>query len=109
MREGLNSIWGRVQGCEQIFRGCYHISTASHGGYYLHKQTAKAILKPQVFDAMPKHGYYLAFEEDCAWSLLALSSPMDFCIGFSQEKTNRCLEEASATAKRYFPGLINKL
>ncbi len=80
----MRTPWGvadRVEG-EQLRDGTFalFVSTPSHGGYLVPRETAEAFMEPrylelgELFTDERQNGYY-AFEEDCNWSAVILAFP----------------------------------
>ncbi len=79
--------WGSAQTSKKIVSGMMLYTTASHGGYHLSPK-----LNCKVHEAWRNDdGWY---EEDCAWSVVALTFPQYF----TQEE----VEHARETAKKYY-------
>jgi hypothetical protein len=85
-----NSPWGHVDYSKEYAPGIWLVGTPSHGGFKLSPQRNKKM--PACFRLKGKRGFY---EEDCAWSLVALAFPEAF-----QPKDH---EAAISTAKTYYP------
>lgn len=74
--------WGPSQGSTAIARGIVEYTTSSHGG--IHLTAARVLQMPPAFQAEAKtHGCITTkgdawFEEDCHWSMVALSFPEFF-------------------------------
>ena len=67
--------WGGVQQQKQLFPGCWTVSTAGHGGFYVTRA---------VFEQMPEALREKTcagpqwFEEDCDWALVVVAFPQYF-------------------------------
>jgi hypothetical protein len=86
------SPWGKVDGWSPFGDlGLYHHSTPGHGGIYVPPEMKRQMPKPYR-DANGSGNW---FEEDCAWSLVALSFPSGL-----DEKD---LESARRSAKDWYP------
>ena len=85
--------WGPSQSSTEIAPGITFHSTASHGGYELSPARVASMPKPlREFQPWAGPGYY---EEDCDWSLVALSFPQFF--------PEDAREAAMRTLERYKP------
>lgn len=67
---------GRIVALRKIVDGVYWVTTVEHGGYAFHISVVEDFLSPSA------QGYgvldtdiWLCYEEDCAWSLVALEHP----------------------------------
>lgn len=63
-----NTPWGAAQHIEHVGEGVWHVTTASHGGFWLDEEALKRIpQRHQDYAADWSHGRGSAwFEEDCA-------------------------------------------
>jgi hypothetical protein len=85
------SPWGAIQDITQVADGIAFVSTPSHGGYKLDKKLNAKI--PKIFRdrASIAGGWY---EEDCAWSIVAITFPQFFPA--------EALKRAHESAKYWF-------
>src|SRR5262249_13100209 len=86
-----NSPWGRPDYTKEYAPGICLLTTPSHGGFKLSRQRNRAM--PACFRLRAERGGY--YEEDCAWSLVALAFPE----AFKPED----YASAVSTAKHYYP------
>lgn len=70
------SPWGEIDNLEIICEGVYSVSTASHGGIMVERQTAEKVFSKQSQSVGFWENDYLCFEEDCA-ETVALRELMD--------------------------------
>lgn len=71
-----SSPWGKSQQINKIAPGIAFVSTAGHGGYRVAKKLAeKSFSCTKLNRAAIFSGGYYWFEEDCAWSLVAIAFP----------------------------------
>jgi hypothetical protein len=55
---GMHTPWGIAQTCDQVFEGCWDVTTAGHGGYKLSPALQRVVPKKWQCSG----GWY---EEDC--------------------------------------------
>lgn len=68
--------WGMSQQIKKIAPGIAFLSTAGHGGYRVSKKLAeRSFTHAELKHAAIYGGNYYWFEEDCAWSLVAIAFP----------------------------------
>ena len=72
------SPWGRIQTCEQIHPGIWHVTTASHGGLYLSDDRVEQMKLLLGDDYNTFCGEPQWFEEDCDWALVAIAFRNEF-------------------------------
>src|ERR1700733_7454301 len=92
----IDTPWGRSDRCTELAPGIVFASTPSHGGFRLHPEMnarVPAEWRDASFNGNGRSGWY---EEDCDWSLVALTFPELF--------SNADL----VAAKRTFDGWIAK-
>lgn len=79
LRLGDQSPWGAIDLIEQLGRGVFCVSTASHGGIYLAPDRRAHMPASLVaLDAPGGRGRARAagwYEEDCDWARVALAFP----------------------------------
>lgn len=75
----MHTPWGKSQQIDKIVKGLAFVSTASHGGYRVSSGLALQRIDHELIRkwAIPMGNYYY-FEEDCAWSVVAMSMPEYF-------------------------------
>ncbi len=73
-----NTPWGHAQNAQMIGAGVYSVETASHGGIFVTDEMLPAI--PAAWRAYAKKWSQSEnwFEEDCAWSAVAVTFPTMF-------------------------------
>jgi hypothetical protein len=74
----MNTPWGKSDSVTELGAGIQFVTTAGHGGYYV--PPALNSLVPMAwrdasFNAQGRFGWY---EEDCDWSMVALTFPTIF-------------------------------
>ena len=85
-----SSPWGRPDETEELAPGIWRVDTASHGGLRLSRQRRAAM--PAYLRDLGEGNW---FEEDCAWSIVALVFPEAF-----SEKTGLA---AHQTCRDWYP------
>lgn len=71
------SPWGTADSAEELVPGIVHVSTPSHGGYWI--SPARFAEMPKAIQATPTFaGCPQWYEEDCDWALVALAFPRLF-------------------------------
>lgn len=92
------SPWGAIQDITHVADGISFVSTPSHGGYKLDRKLNAKI--PKIFRdcASLPGGWY---EEDCAWSIVAITFPEYF--------PPEALDIAHNSAKRWYPEQYTQL
>jgi hypothetical protein len=73
----IHSPWGPSQQVTAIADGIVWISTASHGGARINAKRAQA-MPDFLFALGERRGEFTFFEEDCAWSAVAMAYPAEF-------------------------------
>jgi hypothetical protein len=68
--------WGNADEAEQIAPGIWRVSTPSHGGFILSAERRAAM--PAYLRAIPTFAGGPNYEEDCDWSIVAMSFPEEF-------------------------------
>lgn len=87
----MHSPWGQTDHQRKIADGLTWVSTPSHGGFMLIPGSATADrLSQAAKDSGDKCGQALAYEEDCAWRILAWELP-DLFPDIDRDETFRCL------------------
>jgi len=74
----LDTPWGPAESVQDIGAGILHVTTASHGGYFVPRELNALIplaWRTHTFVARGMIGWY---EEDCDWCLVALAFPTTF-------------------------------
>jgi hypothetical protein len=93
--------WGHPDTVTEIAPGIVFYSTPSHGGFWLSPERVAAMPKP-LRDFVPFGGSQAGpgrwFEEDCDWSVVALSFPQFF--------KPEDIDVALKTLERYRPELF---
>lgn len=69
-----NSPWGKVQHEVKIRRGLTWVSTASHGGFLIGRVQQRTLSNAAISRG-ERWGSYLAYEEDCAASIVLYELP----------------------------------
>lgn len=90
--------WGTAQSARQFGVGIVQYSTASHGGFHVSDGLLRKMDEDMRGDAYAPCGW---FEEDCAWSLVALSFPERFSL--------QARLAALDTARHYYPQQFERL
>jgi hypothetical protein len=71
--------WGKSDYIKKYTRGIAFLATPGHGGFRVSKKLAlKKIPAEMIRVASINMGNYFWFEEDCAWSVVAISFPEVF-------------------------------
>lgn len=75
---GQQSPWGRIDDATELAPGIVSVSTGSHGG--IHLDAERNAMVPMIWQYLTHgtlgvHGWY---EEDCDWSMVALTYPALF-------------------------------
>jgi len=90
--------WGAAQSAKNYGTGIVQYSTASHGGFHVSRRLLLQMAEDMRGDAYAPLGW---FEEDCAWSLVALAFPERFPL--------QARWDALDTARRYYPRQYERL
>lgn len=95
----MSTPWGKADSVTKVAPGIAFVSTPRHGGYRVSKMLAENEIPKIQRDkaAIFQSGYYW-FEEDCAWSIVALNFPQYF------ERAGNDL--IIRTVNRWFPSLV---
>lgn len=75
----MHTPWGKSHTKTKLAPGIYWVSTASHGGAMLSLKAAQQLSEPARKAGIPC-GNYLAYEEDCAFHVLAWEMPELFNV-----------------------------
>jgi hypothetical protein len=67
--------WGASQTITKIEEGLLSVTTASHGGFLVSRKWAENNLTPEAIEEGEAFGLFLAYEEDCAWAVIAFEYP----------------------------------
>lgn len=97
-RKGQSCPWGIVQTFEEIAPGIVHVTTAGHGGYWLSTERRRDM--PAQYRDIPTFAGGDWFEEDCDWSLVALSFPEHFNAK-AREAARSTVEWLDANSERF--------
>jgi hypothetical protein len=94
MTQISNTPWGNPDSVEQLADGIFEICTPTHGGIAVRlDKLAQIPAAHRDFARRWSHGFswdhYGWFEEDCAWSAVALAFPEAFTI--TQRDTARMI------------------
>jgi hypothetical protein len=94
----VDSPWGYVQHQTIIAPGITQVSTAGHGGI---------LLSPERQNAMPAalRREHASYEEDCAWSLVAVAFPEEFEAHYANLPWYQgdIIKSAKATVRNFYP------
>jgi hypothetical protein len=101
MKVGSNTPWGRAQRVENYARGFCRVFTASHGGYLLGRAFAEKHLTQAAIERGAAWGSYLAYEEDCAASIILHEIAVEFIPGFDVEVLDLVFESLSLWCPDY--------
>ena len=99
----MNTPWGLSQTTERVGEGIVCVITASHGGYVLNaEQNAKIpyAWRKASFNENGLRGFY---EEDCDWSMVALTFPEYF------SHCKDAISEAKRIFEHFHPDLLTKV
>lgn len=72
-RPPRSTPWGAIQSEREEIPGCWWITTAGHGGYWLTADRAR-----KLGECFPRFRRNRWFEEDCDWSLVVLAFQAEF-------------------------------
>lgn len=93
------TLWGGRQTRDCIAPGIWWVSTASHGGAWLAPERLAAM--PEALRAVGEGPW---FEEDCAWSAVALAFPAEFRAWAAKRNwTGDAVAAALDTLRNWFP------
>lgn len=70
------SPWGQTHSADEIAPGIFHVTTASHGGYYVAPERMAEM--PAVLVKFQPFAGGNWYEEDCDWAVVALAFPQHF-------------------------------
>ena len=90
----IHTPWGVAQTVTQVADGIVFYETASHGGYHVAADLLPAIDPRGRAYAAKWSGSEQWFEEDCAWSAIAIAFPVLF--------DSMAINTAYAIAHRYW-------
>jgi hypothetical protein len=76
IRHGSRTPWGATDHVEKLADGIYSVSTPGHGGIWLDQERRN--MMPPEFVAANFLGTAEWWEEDCDWSLVAITFPEAF-------------------------------
>lgn len=76
--EQFNTPWGRTETVTDIGAGILHVTTASHGGYFVPRNLNILIPLPWRTHTFAARGMMGWYEEDCDWCCVALAFPTTF-------------------------------
>lgn len=74
----LDTPWGRAQHYENLGQGIMSVSTSSHGGIFVPDEYLHNFTPAQRAFARKWSGSENWWEEDCAWSFVAVAFPDRF-------------------------------
>ncbi len=97
-RVGRSCPWGVIQSADEIAPGIVHVTTAGHGGYWLSPERRADM--PAEYRSIPTFAGGNWFEEDCDWSLVALSFPEHFSMK-AREAARSTVEWLDANSERF--------
>ena len=67
---------GRIVELRKIADGVYWVTTVEHGGYVFHVSVVEGLLSPSAQEyGVLDLDRWVCYEEDCAWSIVALEYP----------------------------------
>jgi hypothetical protein len=98
----MTTPWGRSQAIEKVGEGIQFVSTASHGGYVLDAERNAKIPYAWRKASFNENGLRGFYEEDCDWTMVALTFPEYF------SQFTGALEEATKLLKHFYPNLLTK-
>lgn len=79
MKRAQSTPWGISQRIDRVGLGIAFVSTARHGGYRVSKALAEKRIDHALIEKWAiRLGNYYYFEEDCAWSVVAMAMPEFF-------------------------------
>ena len=97
----LNTPWGQADQVDKIGdRGILHVSTPSHGGFYVPDELL-ALMPIQLQGSNSYSGRGNWFEEDCEWAIPVLAFPAEFPADYCKA----AVETANCYAKNKGTGL----
>ena len=106
MNEGASTPWGPADGVDYLAPGIWKVYTASHGGIKLSPERAAGM--PAAFMGASQDGFGTWWEEDCAWSLVALVYPEAFPRQPWHSKDYDPMDTARQMAARYYANIIQE-
>ena len=72
----MHTPWGVSSHHTLITDGVWFVETARHGGILVSRLVAHTLLSPAAIARGKSRGRWLAYEEDCDWSLFAYEQPL---------------------------------
>ena len=74
-QKAMPTPWGKADYVHHICKGVVEVGTPGHGGILVGKAVARKLLSPKGQAIGREWNQYLAYEEDCDWSLFAYEQP----------------------------------
>jgi len=92
--------WGVSSHQTHITDGAWFVETARHGGILVRQRMAHTLLSPEAIARGMSWGSWLAFEEDCDWSLFAYEQPLLYAAACTEQGyPSRTAEEIQQAAR----------
>lgn len=97
-RRGQSCPWGIIQAQHDVAPGIVHVTTAGHGGFWL--SPVQRANMPAQYRSIPTFAGGDWYEEDCDWSIVALSFPEHFTAQ-EREAARLTVEWLDANSERF--------
>ena len=99
------SPWGKIQTSTKIAEGVFWVSTPSHGGLMVHKDSPIKLTGQAISKAVTSSGDWFSFEEDCRYAIPFFEHP--FILRFLDQESLAMWQEC-ADGKGYYPESMRK-
>lgn len=97
----MHTPWGVSSYHTRITDGVWLVETARHGGVLVSRIVAHTLLSPEAIARGKSWGRWLAYEEDCDWSLFAYEQPLLYATACAEPGSPpRTAEEIQRAARR---------
>lgn len=108
----MQTPWGRSDRCDKLAEGVYRVGTPSHGGYLVSQKVAESGYLSQAARLFvgERWAQWYAFEEDCAWVVIAREHPELFSAEDKARNPWYFAEDGlSVVLNRYYPQYVRQL
>ena len=96
----MHTPWGVSSRQTHITNGVWFVETARHGGILVRRLVAHTLLSPEAITRGQSWGSWLAYEEDCDWSLFAYEQPLLYAAACTEPSSPpRTAEEIQQVAR----------
>lgn len=104
----MHTPWGVADTCVTLRRGVHLVDTPSHGGVLVARRLAEQELTAEARRIGERFGEYYAFEEDCAYAVVAFEQ-VDWFVGQYVDSAGhphsaaQIREHAEGVLRRWYP------